>query len=286
MTPDYFRSNTIDNTSFFDETPAKVKIKTTASTLTSSIDTSEIDAYRQGVELTQFKHYDAGIAKIWAGEPGHVLRKNRFGMDRNFRTAPAFEELDYFSPVTFLLAQDKESTLWFNIITFPIITSDNDQVENFIFDGIIEPFSIRPRASFFSFDVPFEAHEVKGAVMGGNTDSTWASDQIETIYTNDFKHQIPYLDMIDMIDGRYPLPGFFTHDKSTRTPFADSRYPNNVPISTTNTTATKAALSLMSGSTDNYIASVLQKRSATCGWDYDNNVNIGTDSIVYGGKTY
>lgn len=80
----------------------------------------------------------------------------------------------------------------FNTITFPIITSDNDQIENYIFDGIIEPLTIRARASFFSIDVPFEAHEVKGAVMGGNTDTTWASDCIETVYTQDLAENLPF----------------------------------------------------------------------------------------------
>ena len=60
------------------------------------------------------------------------LKRNRYGMDRNFRTEPTFEELDYFDPRMFLLAQELSSPLLLNIITFPIITSDNDQIENFL----------------------------------------------------------------------------------------------------------------------------------------------------------
>ena len=228
----FFRGSHIVESSFFDEGPRIQKIKNTTGVNTSSIDTSAIDAYRQGVELTHIKHFDAGTVKIHAGEPGHELRRNRFGMDKNFRNGIAFEEIDYFNPATFLKSQDLLSPLLYNIITFPIITSDNDQIENYIFDGVIEPLTIRARASFFSIDVPFEAHEVKGALMDGNTDQTWAADQQQTIYDNiTSRNNIPYLDMVDVMGGT-PLNGYFMFSKSTLKPFVDSRYPRNVNLST------------------------------------------------------
>lgn len=283
-TQDYYRNNPGDDPAFFDEGPSPPQA-VIIFVNTSSIDTSAIDGYRQGVELTQQKHFDAGIVKISAGEPGHVLRRNGYGMSRNFRNDPRFEELDYFSPEMFLRAQEQDSPLLFNIITFPIITSDNDQIENYVFDGIIEPFTIRPRASFFSIDVPFEAHEPKGALMGGNTDTTWASDQVESVYVYDLKQHIGYLDMVDMIDGRYPLNGFFRHDKTPLSPYVDARYPRNVRLATNYDNDLNAALSLMSGSTDNYIG--LTQRAATAGLDYDpNGSSLGTDSIAFGGRVY
>jgi hypothetical protein len=45
-----------------------------------------------------------------------------------------------------------------------------------------------------------------------------------------------------------------------------------------------AAMSLMTGSTANYIR--YDQRSANCGLVYDNNVAVGTDSMVFGGMTY
>ena len=263
---------------------------------TSSIDTSEIDAYRQGVELTQLKHWDKGIAKIHAGEPGHVLRRNRFGMDKNFLHDPRFEEIDYFNPEVFLRAQDYDSPLIFNIITFPIITSDNDQLENLMFDGILEPFTIRAKASFFSIDVPFEAHDVRGAVMGGNTDTTWASDLIQTVYLYDLQQQLPFLDQYadavafaEQEAGQghaSTIVGFFRHDKPSLAPFSDQRFPRDTVLSTNYDPAMDAALSLMTGSTEGYINLAIGKRSATAGWDYDSNEGVGTDSLTFGGMVY
>lgn len=280
----FFRDSQVKDPSFFDEGPRIVATVSTTSTNTSSIDTSAIDAYRQGVELTQIKHFDAGIVKIHAGEPGHQLRRNRFGMDRNFRNDQRFEELDYFNPATFLKTQELLEPLLYNIITFPIITSDNDQIENYIFDGVMEPLTIRSRASFFSIDIPFEAHEVKGAVMGGNTDQSLGSDVIVTVRNNtSTRSNVPFLDMIDMM-GSIPMNGYFMYSKSVIAPFVDVRYSRNVITSSNYDTSMIGAVSLMSGSTDNYIG--INKVSSTTGWDYDSNVMIGTDSLAFGGMGY
>ena len=296
---DFFRNIHHEDPSYFDEGPAVVTSQVlTSGTFhnTSSIDTAEIDAFRQGVELTQMKYFDAGIAKIHAGEPGHILRRNRYGMDKNFRNDPRFEELDYFNPKTFLQAQDQVSPLFFNVITFPILTSDNDQIENFLFDGVIEPFTIRARASFFSIDVPFEAHEVKGAVMGGNTDTTWASDQVQTVYLYDLKQNLPFLDQYaDAVafaeqeagaGHASSIVGFFRADKPPLAPFSDVRFPRNAVLSTNYDSSMNAALSLMTGSTEGYINLAIGKRSATAGWDYDTNSGVGTDTLAFGGQVY
>lgn len=296
----FFRNIHVEDPSFFDEGP---KIQTTKPVYvagefhnTSSIDTTAVDAYRQGVELTQQKHFDAGIVKIHAGEPGHVLRHNRYGMDKNFRNDPRFEEIDYFNPAQFLLAQELDSPLFFNIITFPILTSDNDQLENFIFDGVIEPFTIRARISFFSIDVPFEAHEVKGALMAGNTDTTFASDLVQTVYNHDLRQQLPFLDQYadtvafagqeEAAGYASSTVGFFRHDKLLSKPFDDARFPRNTKISTNYDQTMNAAISLMSGSTENYINQIFDERSATSGWCYDSTTGIGTDSLAFGGMVY
>ena len=289
---DFFRSNEIEDTIFFDEGPRLPKNKPNISSglfvNSSSIDTTDVDPYRQGVEITQIKHWDAGIVKIHAGEPGHRLRKNRFGMDRNFRPETTFEELDYFNPVTFIRAQQLVEPLLFNIITFPIITGANDQLENYVYDGVIEPFPIREVASFFSIEIPFQSRTVRGTLMGGNSDQTWSSDRILTVdYFEPDKHQIEYVDMVDLIgpsgSSPQPLNGYFRFDKSTRRPFDDSRFPRNTSLSTNYPSGMDAALSLMTGSTDNYVS--FKQRSSVSGFQYE-NTPVGTDSIVFGGLTY
>jgi hypothetical protein len=45
-----------------------------------------------------------------------------------------------------------------------------------------------------------------------------------------------------------------------------------------------AALSLMSGSTNNYIP--YNKVSATSGWTFDTTAGVGTDSLAFGGQVH
>jgi len=279
-TLDFFRDASIQEPEFFDEGPTIRKVEHTIFTNTSSISTSAIDGWRQGVEITQQKHWDAGTVKIWAGEAGHMPKRNRYGMGEVFRTAPPFEELDYFVPATFLRAQDEFFQTSF---TYPIITSDNNESENYIFDGVIEPFTIRARASFFTIDVPIESHEVKGATMAGNTDSTNASDQVLTVdyFANHNYHVKGYIDMVDMM-GNQPLNGFFHVEKSPTLPFIDERILTS-PISGLASDFVEAISPMSSGSFD-YISP--HQRSATSGWVYDGTQGVGTDSIAFGGLTY
>jgi len=294
----FFRNDSREEPSFFDEGPPVLNVKHVSLDNTSSIDTTTIDPHRQGVELTQQKHFDSGLAKIHAGEPGHILRRNRYGMDKNFRQNTIFQELDYFSPETFLRAQET-ATIFDDIVTYPIVVGDNDQLENYSTDGIIEPFTLRARISFFSIDTPFEPHEVKGAVMAGNLDMTHASDLVQTVYVNEQRDQIPYLDQYadavafegsegsSITEQHVPtIIGIFQNEKSSLSPFVDARYPRNVQISTNYDSTMDAALSLMTGSSENYINQIFKERSAATGWYYDNHIAVGVDSLAFGGMIY
>lgn len=279
----FFRNSIENEPIWFDEGP-RVHVAASRSVNTSSIVTTDVDAYRQGIELTQQKHFDAGTCKIHAGTPGHVLMRNHFGMDKNFMQDPKFEELDYFDPVYYINAQHDQSPLLFSIITFPIITGDNDQLENYYYNGVIEPLPIREIASFFSTEVPFTARSIKGSFISGNEDSTRSSEQILTVDVFEpSNEQVNYLDLVDMIGGVLPLNGFFRYDKSALSPFIDTRYPRNEQIATTYSDELNSALSVMTGSTDNYIN--FKQKSSTSGWVYD-NTSIGTDSLAFGGMTY
>jgi hypothetical protein len=275
------------DTTFFYEGPKPPKNPTVASlSLSGTMDTSAIDGWRQGVELTQQKHFDAGTVKIWAGEPGHTLRQTRFGMDKNLGFGPKFQDADRFNPVTYIAIQDHANnySLLNDVMTFPIITSDNDQSSERIADGIIEPLTIRAKAAFFSIDSPFESHEIKGAVMGGNLDMTKASSLITSLdYFNVKYKRVPYIDNVNMF-GSSSTGAQFDPTKSVLLPFADTRMVRNVIPSTTYNSDLTSALTLMTGSTDNYVTP--NKVSSTNGWNFDNNVNIGTDSIAFGGQVH
>ncbi len=80
-----------------------------------------------------------------------------------------------------------------------------------------------------------------------------------------------------------PLNGFFIFDTSHRRPFDDTRYIRNTLPSSSYDSTLNAALSLMSGSTDNYVS--FKQKSGVAGAYYD-NTPAGTDSIAFGGMTY
>lgn len=266
---------------YFDEGP---RISNRDVTATSNSDLSASYPYLQGVEISRQAQYDAGLVKVWSGEPGHRLSPSTFGQDKNFFPNPGFADLDLFDPVRYLKSQEAASPLTAPIFTFPIITGDNDQLENYNFNGIIEPLPIRPVVAFFSIDAPFEAHGVRATLMGGNTNQVNGTEQVLTVDRYEPTQEVVgFLDMVDIIEG-HPLNGYFRHEFTTVLPFVDERLVRNAVADTRLATDMASALSLMSGSTDNYVGP--DQRSATCGWYYDNNASLGTDSLAFGGMTY
>lgn len=270
---------------FFDEGP-NLSLNKSTSVFTSSIDTSAIDSYRQGVEITQNSHWNLGAVKISAGEPGHALAVNRFGENKTWDTINRFEDKDYFNAVRFVASSyeiDPATQEVLTPFTFPIITSDNEQMENFNFNGIIEPLTIRSIASFFSIDVPFDAHEVRGTFMAGNTDSLLSTEEVLTVDYFSLRETKPFLDMVEMF-GKLSTVGFFINNQKPRDPFTDARYVENVVHSASIGADMLAVQSLMTGSTDNYVPH--NKISATSGWTFDSVAGVGTDSITFGGRVH
>ena len=264
---------------------------------TSSINTSEVDQFRQGVEMSLDKH-NVGMYKISAGTPGHIIDPNSFGtVNMNIVEANFNKDLDYFDPVVYVKAQEPGKD-FSKIFTFPIVTSNFNQSENFSLNGVIEPFAIRSVASFFSIEFPFESHSVKGSMMGGNNDPWYkSSDRILTVdlrpsqklddrtYTNDDT----YLDSFTVITASSPIQpqGYVNHYLNKQTSFVDSQvYVKNVgmTVETNGQDMVNVFIATMTSSLgENYITP--DKKSATAGFVYD-NTSLGTDSIVYGGLTY
>jgi len=272
---------------YFDDSPGvdfaeRIKLSNASDYLrTGSINTTEIDQFRQGVELTSYKHFYAGvtrgICKIHAGDPGNIPKKNSYGFDRNFRKEKYYHDIEYFDPVDYLLAE--------RVFTYPIITGDNDETENYNFNGVIEPFAIRPVISFFSIDVPFEAHDVRVNIEDGNSDITRAHSRISNVYEKNPPFRIvPWLDMIDLVGEvkKVPTMGFFNDDRTFISPFNDQT--RKVELSAMLEGMLLAAAENLQGSTENYISKGYM--SAPCGWMYDDVSLAGTDSLAFGGLGY
>jgi len=247
--------------------------------LTGSIETTDIDQYRQGVEITNIKHFFAGInPKIHAGEPGHVLRKNFYGADKNYFKENYYEDLDYFNPIEYIYNSQAA--------TYPIITHDTDETENYNLNGVIEPFTIRSIASFYSIYYPFEAHSVKGMMMDGNHEiSTMSTSMIVTVHEKNTKQKFPgWFDMIDLIGTvkKIPTIPFFNDKKANLDPFNDSK--NKVELSSKLPNDMLDAVLKLIGSTENYVRDY--EISAPSGWTYDDVTIKGTDSLAFGGMGY
>lgn len=276
MTHNYFRSQCIQECDFFYEGPAEPPANIDPNAFRSGIDTTTIDAFRQGVEITQQKHFDQGSVKIHAGEPGHQLRQTVFGMDyTSLEKKTWFKDNEKFNPRTFIGMQESKSYITDNLFTFPIVTDSDSDVDSRNYDGVIEPLTIRGIVEFNSLCVPFEAHDIKGDFMGGNTDTSRGSNQILQVdYFNTSTRPVAYLDR-----------EYFIWEKTKSAPFLDEKNPEFDKNSLEGKWLPDFlyAIQKMSGSTDTYVSS--KQKSSSAGWDYENNIQ-GTDSITFGGLSY
>jgi hypothetical protein len=250
---------------------------------------SSYDAYRTGIEITEDKHWIAGLAKISAGTPGHLYENLCFGYsETSIISEDEFIEIDLFDPVKYVKSGGDPS-----YTTFPIITGDFNQVENYILNGIIEPFPIRSVISNFSINFPFEPHSIKAGFGCGNTDTTMATSQIVgvDVYSVNEVNNTPFLDAVDLIGisnevtGVFvgPSLGYFTTDTNKILPFEDFVYPRGYPLSSSYGQQMSEAILGLPALESTYVSR--KQKSASTGFMYD-NAPSGTDSIAYGGMLY
>jgi hypothetical protein len=256
--------------------------------LTGSIDTTAIDPYRQGVELTQQQHWSNGVVKIHVGDADHRIRQNIFGqsrprIDNDSPEASWHKDVDYFDPIKYVQAQT--GGMYIPDFTFPIITSDIDEAENYVFNGVIEPFAIRAVVSFFSLQIGQEMTGIKGEVMEGNSDPRLASESVVHVHAYEIVHDAtPFLDMIDMI-ANVPTVAYYDNNIAVISPFVDA---NSYEITVReqllrNSQDMCNAINSLEFATENYVPT--GSMSPTSGVTFD-NTHVGTDSLAFGGMTY
>lgn len=255
---------------------------------TSSIATSNIDQFRQGVEITQGKH-TYGLVKILAGTPGHFVKPLCHGVSEDdIVSTKFFVELDKFDGVNFIAQQDEILYPEQNL-TFPILVLDIDDID-FNFNGILEPLSIRRVAALKSVEFPHEFRSTKGSFESGNAEPfTLSNDQVLTVDYWDTKEKVEwYLDEFDSIStGSFiqATLGYVNGNLNKISSFDDSKIYKTFGISSSSMGKDMFnAILAMSSSTSNYVP--LGKKSATSGFVFDNTGYPGTDSIAFGGMTY
>lgn len=283
----FFWLNPNRDSVFFDESPQNLIVAKIKST--SSIDTTQIDGYRQGVEIRSMKHFDAGTIKIHAGEPGHFVKQNTYGLNHIYYNNRSFVDSGGVDPTQFLgttsTANRRVSARPF--ICVPPLELDSLAYDKLLYDGVIDFLGARRRSEFLSTDMPFEPFGVRGEIQNGNNNGISGCDLVVTIFESltSSISQRPFNDDPTLLDKRWPKNQRKVLNQAILTPFNDLRLVRNC-ISSSNpyNSSMTSALSLMTGSTENYISS--KQRSSTSGWVYNNNETIGTDSIAFGGMTY
>jgi len=262
----------------------------------------QADQFRNGIEISSNTIWSSGLVKMWSGDPGHIIKSpNSYGVvNLDIVDSDSFKEIDTFNPVEFIKAQADEAVFYHYQLafTYPIVTSDVNQRENSIFNGIIEAMPIREIISFFSINVPFEPRGVVGDFGGGNyrrlSNST---DQVLTVeeFNPSIRNKTPYADLLDDVTvtkkdaygNSYKVHlgytmGYFSQDYNKTTPFVDEVNPRDH----TNTgTYAEDMISVIRNMPpkDNYVRE--KQRASTSGFVYDSTIR-GTDSLAFGGLTY
>jgi len=280
---------------------------------------ANFDDYRNGWEISEHKHWAAGMSKIWSGTPGHMIEKYIFGIaETKLIEEDYYKETNVFSPVDFISIQTEENFINLGdysfsfidqLIDFPIVTSDNNQRENYNLNGIIEPIPIRPVISNFSINVPFEPQGFRGQFGNGNISQNASSDLVVSIdYVSNKKNDNFFLDFIghpsfdiydllpDIIDGKpkseylkdnkvatFDFP-HFDDGKNRLDPFVDEVFSRGEEYNSSYSNDLIEAIKAMKPMGTTYVSR--KEKSASTGFMYENTGYAGVDSVAFGGYLY
>lgn len=232
----------------------------------NSIDTSQLDKFRQGVELTQNQFYVEGIAKIHAGEKNHQLKQNNVGQlpESIYPNSTLFTETDVFDPIVFVKRDVNFSAL------SPVLAFKAFSVSEItVMDGIIEPLTIRDEIQFSSIDVPLIPHSTKGNIEAGNFNPRVNSDRIVTVQKFSEKRAriLAYEDNVDTFNGFPVSLGFFPNDERVIVPFNDTQLTKGRFVTGSFGSDIIAVMYRTNPNSDNYIP--FGSVSETAGFDDD-----------------
>ena len=196
-----------------------------------------------------------------------------FGVQREYRNDTIYQDIANFNPVTFI--EDEGSTLM-----YPQVLSNLSANELDAYDGVIEPLVIRSRASRNSIDIPYEAHDVRGALSNAAEDVRRRGNLlVDYVFPVDASVE-PYLDEIFEQDTLgLPQPPFLSYPSDLAPPFADG-------------TDWEDAVKLLRGEIRNALIASAESTdspfprgstSARCGQIVSLANSPGTDSITYVG---
>lgn len=147
--------------------------------------------------------------------PNFEREERSFGIPKEFKDETVFEDMARFDPVVFI--KDEGSTLIYPQVLWNLSAKDLDS-----YDGVIEPLTIRARASRNSVDWPYDPHDIRGAVSNAAEDVRRRCNPIvDYVFPVDRSIE-PYLDECFEQDTLgMPQPGFFSNPSDLAPPFED-----------------------------------------------------------------
>jgi hypothetical protein len=147
--------------------------------------------------------------------PNFEREELSFGVPKDFKEEEAYQDIDKFNPVSFI--QDTVSTQVHAKVLFNLTSNELDT-----YNGVIEPLTIRSRASRNSVDWPYEPHDVRGALSNAAEDVRRRGNLIvDYVYPIDRSVE-PYLDECFEQDTLgLPQPGFLSDPSDLAPPFED-----------------------------------------------------------------
>lgn len=241
------------------------------------VNTRQIDAYRQGVELRGYRElYGSSQPKLWSGNIRHYTRTNPIGQARSwveYENSLIWEELPEFNPVAYLSSGDSYPT--------PIYFNDGPQSEE---EAIIEPLTIPYRKDHSG---PFFPRQIHGTLEDGNNFETLdrRSNRIEQFVDYQDPLQVRYfLDEGQETMGGITIHGYVAYQETLIRPWNETKDEEIVKQVNTTNSDFISVLNRLDFDLSEDIRQKFTVKSTTAGTIIDaGNARYGTDSIAYAG---
>jgi hypothetical protein len=280
----------VSKVAYFDDTQEyDPRFWATASVnVTGSMDTREIDAYRQGVELTCPRHYCAGTIKIFSGDPNHQP-KRIVAYGTNVSRRITSERETFFNEYK----TDNVDTIDVIGLIQPSMIGTFNQPEQYSLDGVLQPLGVIPFCAYPT-NVQYDPHACRGGFMAGNEDNWRASEQLLTVseFNDEKTFNISFNDEIEYFGvGSFKLQTAHSllGPASLLLPFYDvdryggerlhNEFMSGSALASNEHAIDRALIAMTGSSSENYVSPT--KVSACSGFVYD--CVAGTDSIAFGG---
>ncbi len=231
-----------------------------------STPTSEFDQYRQGVELTQTKHYALGMVKIHSGYNGqtgeHTVPQFVYG-----QTQKAFLDENYHRDV---IPTEPSTFVGLGLaVSGAVVDKGTDlDVNADVFDGVIEPFAIRDvvalRRNFKAVE-----HRVCAALGEGNVKDREGSDVFDQVvkFRDVAVGSYAMLDNVDTVGGLVAAVDSGSSNTRKAGPFKEDYPKKGVILSARMERDLVAVLSQLNPPTENMIPDDFVQLGST-GFDY------------------